>query len=397
MTKPANVLLVDDRPANLLALEAVLEPLGQTLQRASSGREAVELASRIDFAVVLMDVQMPGLDGFETTRRLRADERTRAVPVIFLTAIHSGAEYSARGYALGAVDYIAKPFDPEFLKAKVGAFVAWYQQREELRQKQAALDAALLAARAKDEFLAVVSHELRTPLGAIIGWAEMLKAEHSGTPAIARGLEHILRSAEAQSGLIEDLLDVSRMVLGRIEIARQLIDLREAVDAAIEAARPVALRRGLTLDASLPARAAHVIGDRARLQQVVGNLLSNAIRFSRAGGRVALELEAEGPSYELRVSDDGIGIDRDLLPHVFERFRQGHASTARSGGLGLGLAIARHLVEAHGGAIVAESAGRDRGACFTLRLPASAAAHEAACSADAGASADTGAAPADVR
>jgi signal transduction histidine kinase len=358
------ILIVDDKPANLLALEAVLAPLGKPVVRASSGEQAIALANAGDFAVALMDVQMPVLDGFQTVERLRLSERTRELPVIFITAIHDDFAYASRGYQLGAVDYMAKPFEPDVLRAKVGALVALHLHQHELRARQA----AELANRAKDEFLAIVSHELRTPLAAIVGWAEQL--QHSDNTATQqRAVDAILRCARAQSQVVEDLLDVSRIVSGGLAIERQSVDVVEVLRAAVEAIAPIAQEKRIAVEVSARDAAAEVLGDPMRLQQVLWILLSNAVKFSRAGGRVDATLAVRDGSVELMVRDQGIGIAAEFLPFVFDRFRQAHADSSRRGsGLGLGLTIARHIVERHGGTIAAQSDGAGSGARFTVRL-----------------------------
>jgi signal transduction histidine kinase len=366
---PATILIVDDRPANLIALEALLLPLGHKIVRADSGRRALELAQQLDdLAVILLDVQMPIMDGFETTRRLRENEHTSAVPVILLTAIYDGHDYATRGYALGVIDYLTKPIQPDVLVAKVGAFVAWYQQREELKRKEAALKAAEVAAQAKDEFLAVVSHELRTPLAAIRGWAELVERRAPDEPT-KRAMQAILRSTRAQGQLVEDLLDVSRMVVGKLELSMAQIDLCEVVRAAADTIAPLAVEKGITLATTVPPVGAPMEGSAERLQQIVWNLVGNAVKFSPTGSHVDVALASTEERHVLVVRDSGIGIDRDFLPYVFERFRQAELATPRRGGLGLGLAIARHLVEAHHGTIVAHSDGRGCGSTFTVTLP----------------------------
>jgi signal transduction histidine kinase len=370
MSEPATILIVDDRPANLIAFEAVLLPLGQKIVRADSGRRALELAQQHDdLVVILLDVQMPIMDGLETTRRLRENDRTRAVPVILVTAVHDGLDYATRGYSLGVVDYLTKPIRPEFLLAKVGAFVAWHQQREELKQKQAALAAAELAAQAKDDFLAVVSHELRTPLAAILGWAELMARDSLDADKAKKAVQAILRSARAQSQLVEDLLDVSRMVTGKLDLSMEEIDVGEVVRSAVETVGPVAGEKRITVSTSIPSTAAPMAGSSERLQQVVWNLLVNAIKFSPPGSHVDVALASTDERHVLVVRDTGIGIDPTFLPYVFDRFRQADLTGPRRGGLGLGLAIARHVVEAHGGTIVAHSDGRGCGATFTVTLP----------------------------
>ncbi len=245
------------------------------------------------------------------------------------------------------------------------------------RRAALALDNARLygeaqaASRLKDEFLATVSHELRTPLNAIVGWAQVLQAGKRDEATLNRALESIGRNAAAQAGLVNDLLDVSRIVSGQMRLDLQPVRLAAVVEAAIETIAPAADAKRIRLVPALGADPGAVTGDPARLQQVVGNLLSNAVKFTPPGGRVTIHLERGGGQVLLRVSDTGLGISPDFLPHVFDRFRQADSSpTRRHGGLGLGLAIARYLVELHGGHIVAESPGEGGGATFTVALPA---------------------------
>ncbi len=239
-----------------------------------------------------------------------------------------------------------------------------------LERERAARAAAQDAARAKDEFLAVVSHELRTPLQAMLGWTQVLLSQPPDERTLAKGLATLDRSVKAQARLIEDLLDVSRIVAGKLRLERVRVDLAQVVEAAVEAARPAAAAKGVCLDASIEALPGEVIGDPHRLQQVVANLLSNGTKFTPSGGLVAVRLRRELAAAKIRVEDTGAGIPKDFLPFVFDRFRQAEgASTRAHGGLGLGLAIARHLVEMHGGSVRAESAGEGRGAAFTVTLP----------------------------
>jgi len=225
------------------------------------------------------------------------------------------------------------------------------------------------ANREKDQFLAVLSHELRTPLNAVLGWTQILQAANPVEPTIVRALASIRRNAEAQQRLVEDLLDVSRIISGKLPFERETFDLRSAVTAAIETVRPSAEAKGIALTASL-AQTPPTTGDAGRLQQVAANLLSNAIKFTPKGGRIQVALADAGDGATLEVADNGIGLTAELKPYIFERFRQGDGSMTRShGGLGLGLAIAKHIVEAHGGTIGVESAGVDQGSMFRVRLP----------------------------
>jgi PAS domain S-box-containing protein len=239
-----------------------------------------------------------------------------------------------------------------------------------LEREQVARAEAERASRAKDEFIATVSHELRTPLNAVLGWARLLRTGRLDPAATERAMEAIERSATTQAQIVDDLLDVARIVRGRLKLDVEEADLAVAVEAAAETVRPAANAKGITLFIDLEAGAGVVRGDPARLQQVVWNLLANAIKFTPTGGRVEVSVRRLEDTVRLEVRDDGSGIDPGFLPHVFERFRQADSSPTRAhGGLGIGLAIVRHLVEAHGGSVHAWSAGRNQGSTFTVDLP----------------------------
>jgi PAS domain S-box-containing protein len=236
-------------------------------------------------------------------------------------------------------------------------------------EKEARTEAEM-ANRTKDDFLATLSHELRTPLNAILGWAQLMKAGGLPQEEISHGLDTIERNARVQSQLVEDLLDLSRIISGKLRLEMKVVDLPTVLEAALDSVRPAAEARKIQLVPMLDASASPVLGDPARLQQVVWNLLSNAIKFTPAGGRVELQLRRSGSQAEISVNDTGIGVDPEFLPYVFDRLRQADSSsTRRHGGLGLGLSIARHLIESHGGTIRAQSAGKDKGATFTASLP----------------------------
>ena len=244
------------------------------------------------------------------------------------------------------------------------------ERAELLRLEQAARAQAEAANRAKDEFLATVSHELRTPLTAILGWARLVRTMPLGAETAERGLETIERNAKAQATLIDDLLDMSRIVTGRLLLDVRPVDLLSVVDAALDTVRPAADAKGIDLRSALDPAAGPVLGDAARLQQVVWNLLSNAIKFTPKAGRVEARLRRVESNVVIEVEDSGRGIRPDFLPQVFDRFAQGGPpETASRGGLGLGLAIVRHLVELHGGTVHAESAGPQQGATFRVTLP----------------------------
>ena len=385
-TPTARVLIVDDIDANRLALSAVLEPLGQILHEARSGEEALKATLQHEFAVILMDVQMPGMDGFATVQLLRRRERTRYTPVIFITAFGE-ITHATRGYGLGAFDFITKPFDSDVVRARVAALTTMWQrgqmlevQAVELRaqavaaeRERSAREAAEAANRMKDEFLAIVSHELRTPLNAILGWAELLAAGTLPPERVQHGLETIARNARMQARLVEDLLDISRIIAGKLAISQAPTDFGAIVRRAAETVAPQANNKGVGLVLVIEPGDHEVIGDAARLQQVVWNLLSNAVKFSPEAAHVEVTLAQRDGKQVLTVVDHGSGIEKAFLPFVFDRFRQAEQpGTRQSGGLGLGLAIAQRIVQMHGGEIEAASAGPGKGATFTVRLPSSA-------------------------
>jgi signal transduction histidine kinase/BarA-like signal transduction histidine kinase len=526
-----SILIVDDSADKLVALESILLDLRVDIVKARSGKEALRRLLTQDFAVVLLDVRMPGLDGFETATLIRERSRTEHTPIIFITAF-GDETHVARGYSLKAVDYILTPVVPEVLRTKVSVFVELFRataemkrQADSLRQRAAQLhrlassslainsalsldqmlavltesareilgaegaravarvderrthravsaasvildaddiesaassvvsgtsrayrttrllrphrtgpgadghgggartydvlgapftgrdernmglvevvgdanrgftqeDEDLLvqlaqmtsiaientlfgeareANRLKEEFLSTLSHELRTPLSAMLSWLWMLRRKALDPEAAARAIEAVDRNARAQARLVDDLLDVSRIVTGKLQLDCRPLELGPVVEAATDSLTAAAGAKAITLARLIDPAAGRVLGDADRLQQVIWNLLSNAIKFTPRGGRVEVHLRRAGSNLEVRVSDTGQGIAPGFLPHVFERFRQGDPSSTRtSGGLGLGLAIVRQLVELHGGSVEGLSAGEGRGATFVVSLP----------------------------
>jgi signal transduction histidine kinase len=399
------LLAVDDIERNLVALEALLADPSLTVVRAKSGAEALQLLQKEDFALILLDVQMPDMDGLATATEIRSRDRSRRVPIIFLTAHDSGREMLARAYAVGAADFLTKPLDPGALRAKVRAIADLWRKVEEtkrdateesdrrlsmerqkwetealrlrvaeqeqatVREHQARLEAED-ANHVKDQFLATLSHELRTPLTAILGWAATLKKKAGTEAGIARGLEAIERNAKAQARLIDDLLDTSRIMADKVSLELRMIALGDLVCHVKDAIRPTAERKGVDISVSVDSDLPPVAADPDRLQQVLTNVLGNAVKFSGEGGRVDVHAEATPSTVRIRIKDTGIGIAPEVLPHVFDRFRQGDPTTTRShGGLGLGLSVARHLIVLHGGTISAESEGPRKGSTFTVELP----------------------------
>jgi signal transduction histidine kinase len=410
--KPVNILVVDDRDENLLALEAVLDDPAYRLVRARSGREALREVLDQDFALILLDVVMPGVDGYETATLIRERPRSRQTPIIFLTANDWGASHVFRGYTVGAVDYLVKPIAPDVLRSKVAVFVELFNRQEALRiaqeeleyriaertkelatanvalsaeieerakieqeralllrREQAARLEAERANRLKDEFLATLSHELRTPLNAIMGWAHVLGQSSHDRDTVQRAASVIRQNASSQSQLIDDILDVSRIVGGKLVLETTLVPLPGVIADAIDSLMPAAAAKAIQIKRTLDPELS-VIGDRDRLQQIVWNLVSNGLKFTPKGGKVEVTLQERDGDAEIMVTDSGIGISAEFLPFVFDRFRQADSSMSRRhAGLGLGMAIVRHLVELHGGTVSVESEGEGKGATFRLRLP----------------------------
>jgi signal transduction histidine kinase len=341
-----------------------------SVEAAADGKSALEAARADPPDLVLADVMMPGLDGFALLRALRDDPGTSTVPVILLSA-RAGEEARVEGLQAGADDYVIKPFTARELMARVGTHLTLARARREAeRQAQAAQAEAEAASRAKDVFLAMLSHELRQPMSSIVGWVRMLRSGEVTAAMQQRGLETLERNAHTLTRLIDDLLDVSSIVAGKIQLRLRAVDLRHPIEAALEVARPGATAKGIELERILDADAPSVFGDPDRLQQVVWNLLSNAVKFTPDGGRVTVRLRRTSSRVIISVGDSGCGIRQEFLPRIFDRFTQATEETTRAvRGLGLGLAIVRHLVELHGGTVSAESAGEGRGSMFTVSFP----------------------------
>ncbi len=571
------ILMVDDSATNLLALEAILQAPDRNLVSASSGEDALRYLLNNEVAVILMDVYMPDLDGLETAELIRGRDRSRNIPIIFLTADSTGGRHLSRGYSLGAVDYIVKPVEPDILRSKVAVFVELFKKTQEVQRQaellkeknlelenanlarlnmlielgqdlasehdpwrvlesfcrsarqivesqeaavgvlngdgeslryffrcsseddncssngipkvaqkalrylvdkrlpvrlnefdellqgdemisdpvhsflgapifsaarvcgwvyllnkldapdfseaderlaatlatqvaiayenatlytdaqlhatklqleiterkqaeeqraemlvreQAARAEAEQANRTKDEFLATLSHELRTPLTAILGWSHLVRTGKLDDSQLSRALETIERNARSQSQLIDDLLDVSRIITGKLQLEPQLVDLCAVIESAVEAVRPSFENKKIDLKYKADADPCWVSGDANRLQQVFWNLLSNAVKFTPEQGKVRVEIKRLRSSIRVTVRDSGIGIEPEFLPFIFDRFRQADGSTTRiHGGLGLGLSIVKHLVQLHHGHVKVESQGHNKGTAFTLDLP----------------------------
>jgi signal transduction histidine kinase len=424
---PILLLIVDDSPEDRELYRRLLAQDGEHAYEfldAETGDEGLQLAHERIPDCLLLDYRLPDVDGLEFLARLRAE---RLIPVIVLTGQGNEA-VAVEAMKSGAQDYLLKgsvtrdrlqqavrnAIEKVALRRKVEESTAelaeanaalrrmyddlevlveqrtaelsvanqelkreirvreWAEQERArlLVLEQAARKQAEEANRTKDEFLATLSHELRTPLNAILGWVQVLRTGKLDPAAGARALETIERNARSQAQLIADLLDVSRIITGKLRLDFKPVELRRIIDSALETVRPAADAKGILLDISIGPLASPVLGDADRLQQVIWNLLSNAIKFTPRAGQVEVRLREEGGNAVIRVSDSGIGIRPDFLPYVFDRFRQAEGSITRThGGLGLGLSIVRHLIELHGGTAEVDSMGEGEGATFTVRLP----------------------------
>jgi signal transduction histidine kinase len=374
--RPPRILHVDDDEANRYAVTRSLVKAGYEVAEAATGSDALREVDDLPDLVIL-DVRLPDIDGYEVCRRIKGNPATSQIPVLHLSASFITSSDKAHGLNGGADAYLVRPVEPVELLATVNALLRTRRAEAALRdakvEAETSRDAAETANRLKDDFLATLSHELRTPLNAIVGWTQILRDPDTPKDVLAEGLETIERNAKVQAQLIEDLLDISRIISGKLRLEVQAVDLVGVIRSAVASVAPAADARGVRIEQTLDPAAAAVTGDPARLQQVAWNLLSNAVKFTPRDGRVRVALARVDSHVEFTVADTGRGIEPAFLPYVFDRFRQADASTKRTqGGLGLGLAIVRQLVELHGGTVAASSAGPDRGATFTVTLPLSA-------------------------
>jgi signal transduction histidine kinase len=367
MSNSPKVMLVDDRPENLLALEALLRHNDAEILKAESGKRALELLLEHDVALALIDVQMPELDGFALAEMMRTVERTREIPIIFVTAGLHDQDRVFKGYESGAVDFLIKPLDARILASKVSVFLQLYRQKQLLVEANAQL---VEADRRKNDFLAVLSHELRNPLAPIKNSLYILDRVAPGGEQARRALGVIDRQATQLSNLVNDLLDVTRITRNKIRLQKQRLDLNELVRRAVEDNRSFFERSDVRLSCDLAASPVLVNADGTRIAQMVGNLLQNAAKFTSHGGHAHISVMAEAGEAVIRVVDNGIGMAPDTVAHLFQPFMQAEQSLDRSkGGLGLGLSLVKGLAELHGGSIQAQSDGLGKGAAFVVRLP----------------------------
>jgi signal transduction histidine kinase len=424
LTEKVSILLVDDQPQRLVAYRAILANLELDLVCARSGREALEHLMDQEFAVVLLDVSMPDMDGFEAAKLIHEHPRFEKTPIIFVTGVHLDDLDRLKGYSLGAVDYVSVPIVPEILRSKVSVLVELYCKRKELQRANEDLASAnarlseanialqeektrelevfnrslqranseleaanrLLqsenaertraeqalkeADRHKDEFLAMLAHELRNPLAPIHNAIELMRIKPLNDPQLNWARDVIARQLTSLTRLVDDLLDVSRITRGKINLTRQMVELEALISRAIETVHPLFDEQKHQLTLELPEPGLKLFGDSTRLTQAIANVLGNAAKYTDRGGKIIVSAAVRDDDVEIRIRDNGIGIRPEMLPYVFELFTQLDRDDGRTqGGLGIGLALVQRLVQMHGGNVSAASEGPGKGSEFVIRLP----------------------------
>ena len=393
ITDKPKILVVNDDAASLLALTSLLDQWAEesnyTVLSARSGQEALRQVLLHDFAVILLDVNMPGMDGFETAEAIHQRPRSADIPIIFVTAFLADEIDRLKAYQRGAADFLFTPVIPQILHAKVSVFVTLAMKNEQLKRQAEKLSQrtteltatnrrlvremeerrdAERKSHAKDEFLAMLGHELRNPLSAISSASALIGLPGASGETVGRAKQIIQRQSQHLSRIVDDLLDLSRAMSGKILLARKPTDLANLVAGCMETFRATGRTAGYRFSVDLSP--GWVDGDPTRLEQITSNLLDNALKYTPSGGNIDIQLGQEGEDVVLNVRDNGVGIPAELLPQVFDVFVQGAISIDRSqGGLGIGLSLVRRLVELHGGSVSAHSEGSGHGSTFTIRLP----------------------------
>jgi signal transduction histidine kinase len=379
-----NILLVDDEQRNLDALEAILEDPGYRLLRSDDAEKALRLLLDHDVAAIVLDIKMPGVSGFELAQLIKGTKKFREIPILFLTAYMVEDQDILAGYGAGAVDYLTKPVKPQVLRHKISVFAELFRKTRALaelnetlelrvQERTAELERSEVALRAasvqKDAFLATLAHELRNPLAPLRTGVDLLLHMPNPTPSAARTLASMDRQLHHMVRLIDDLLDVSRISRGMLELKPEPVELRSLVEAAVETVKPFFDQRKQRVRVEADG-AGHAVVDPTRVTQILGNLLHNAAKYTPAGGEIRVELERQPEHVIIRVIDSGAGIRADQLERVFEMFAKiEHSIPNANGGLGIGLALARQLAEMHRGRLTAMSDGEGHGATFALLLP----------------------------
>lgn len=389
-TDDANLLIVDDLPENLLALDALLRAPGIHVHQAESAEQALELLLRHEFALAILDVQMPGMDGFQLAELMRGTERTKQIPIVFVSAAGRELNYAFKGYESGAVDFMHKPLDTHAVRSKVSVFVDLYRNRKRMARQLEALERSrheqevLLtelrstkveleeAVRMRDDFMSIVSHELKTPLNTLILEVQLRQLQLARNNFAAFDEDRLRqmtdkdeRQIQSLIRLIDDMLDVSRIRTGKLSIKPRRVDLGQLVASVVENFAPQLEACGCTLLFQRP-EPLHGVWDEFRIEQVLANLLTNAMRYG-AGKPVQVSVGAIADGVCIEVRDQGIGISQKSLERIFLQFERAEGSES-SAGLGLGLFIAEQIVKAHDGRIEVESE-EGRGSLFRVLLP----------------------------
>jgi signal transduction histidine kinase len=373
-TECVKILIVDDLQEKLLVYETILTDLGQNLIMASSGEAALKLVLQHDFAVILLDVNMPGLDGFETAKLIHGRKKSAHTPIIFLTASND-EPLITQGYASGGVDYLPVPIIPEILRAKVKVFIELFQMRKQAAsqaKESARRIAAEEADRRKDEFMCMLAHELRNPLAPIRNATQLLQLIGPKDPQLEQLRDIVDRQVKHMSRLIDDLLDTTRLSNGQILLRKERCDLVNIVRQTAEDYKSIFDNIKVHLEVNVPDAPLWISGDQTRLIQSIGNLLHNAHKFTEPGGIVSINLKniVESQMAEIIVRDSGIGIEPKILPYIFDVFRQAEQGLDRNrGGLGLGLSLVKGLVKLHNGDVSVVNHGINKGAEFIIRIP----------------------------
>ena len=370
--KKFNILIVDDREENLLTLEGILDNPELNIIKATSGNEALGLLLDNEISMILLDVQMPEMDGFETAEIIRSNEKTKYIPIIFVTAISKQREYVFKGYKTGAIDYLYKPLDLEILQSKIAAYIEFFKQKFEVEQTKKELEKTIIelnkakqiteeATLAKSSFLANMSHEIRTPLNGIIGMADLALMDENNTESQTERLNDIRQSGESLLDIINEILDISKIEANKLILEEVEFNTRDLIKKIEKLLSVKTFRKELEFTTNISSDMPDIlIGDPLRIRQILINLAGNAIKFTNKGSVSInvklLKKEKNNLKIEFSVEDTGIGISKEKIAYLFESYSQAEKSTARRhGGTGLGLTISKKLVEMMDGTIEVES------------------------------------------
>jgi len=370
--RQANILLVDDTPGKATALESIIAPLRQRVVLANSGHEALRHLLREEFALILLDVRMADMDGFETAALIRQRKQSEHTPIIFITAFDKAELDMARGYSLGAVDFIFSPIVPEVLRAKALVFVELYHREQEIKELYAQAQAASVA---KSEFLNLAAHELRTPLSVVSGYLAMLEEGSlgPGPESWSSPLEILNTKTQELNRIVDDLLTASRLEVGSLPMHLETVDLRQEVNAAVRRATARAQLIGAKIDVILPKTPVLVEADRSHLARIADNLINNALTYNTDPVRVKVRVieGAAGLEPRIEVEDNGIGVLPGMEERIFDRFiRLDDPAVGPVPGTGLGLHLSRELTRRHGGTLLLDRTEPTKGSVFSVRLPA---------------------------